>query len=364
MNILFIAPVPPPITGQSLAVQVFKDALASEHEIVMVNLSKNSFDAGINSLRRVLSIFKIWVDVWKKVKRADVIYFTISESVFGNLKDLVIYLISFRKLDRMFVHLHGGEGMKEILAPGNLLSKLNGFFLKRLKGVIVLGRTQEAIFTPFVSANCLYTVPNFAQDEFFIPLYGIKAKFENATQLRVLYLSNLVPGKGFQELLEAYSLLSTEQQEKIQINFAGGFSDESDAVAFSDAIRPYTNIRYHGVVKGKVKQNLLADAHVFCLPTYFPYEGQPISILEAYASGCCVITTNHAGIFDVFSPSRNGFEVEKRSPDSIRNILADICSHPFQLLQYGLANHEIANKSFRLQQHLNKLVSVVLNCRN
>jgi glycosyltransferase involved in cell wall biosynthesis len=63
---------------------------------------------------------------------------------------------------------------------------------------------------------------------------------------------------------------------------------------------------YHGdssaciIVDGPGKKNLFSEAHIFCLPTYYPYEGQPIAILEAFASGCVVITTNHSGISDFF----------------------------------------------------------------
>ena len=70
---------------------------------------------------------------------------------------------------------------------------------------------------------------------------------------------------------------------------------------------------------GEKKRRLFAEAHVFCLPTYYSYyEGQPISILEAYASGCVVITTDHGGICDIFKDKINGFRVEKRSCLSIK----------------------------------------------
>ena len=42
---------------------------------------------------------------------------------------------------------------------------------------------------------------------------------------------------------------------------------------------------------GKEKEMLYQAAHVFVLPTRYPVESQPITILEALASGCAVITT-------------------------------------------------------------------------
>ena len=38
---------------------------------------------------------------------------------------------------------------------------------------------------------------------------------------------------------------------------------------------------YHGVVRGAHKIEFLRRAHVFVLPTWYPWEGQPMSIIEA-----------------------------------------------------------------------------------
>ena len=66
-------------------------------------------------------------------------------------------------------------------------------------------------------------------------------------------------------------------------------------------------------MNGTQKKDLYSNAHIFCLPTYYPWEGQPFCILEAYAAGCVVITTNHSGISQVFKDGINGIEVEKKS---------------------------------------------------
>jgi glycosyltransferase involved in cell wall biosynthesis len=361
MKILFIAPIPPPITGQSLAVQVFREAAAQVHEVTLINLAKNSFNAGLSSIGRVLSIFKIWVTVFRKHKVADRIYFTTSESVLGSLKDMVIFFICRRKLSSMYIHLHGGEGMKKILSTGNWLARTNIFFIKRLRGVIVLGKTQEAIYKCHIPANRIYTISNFALDEYFIPIEAVSKKFQYTDKIRVLYLSNLVHGKGYKELLAAYRLLDNETKLRIQLDFAGGFSSAQEERDFVEGLKGLPNVAFHGVVKGQVKQDLLRDAHVFCLPTYFPYEGQPISILEAYASGCCVVTTNHAGIFDIFEPGKNGFEVQKQSPQSIENCFRNMLSSFQAISAAGHYNNKFANQKFRQNIHLKLLTQLVVS---
>lgn len=55
-----------------------------------------------------------------------------------------------------------------------------------------------------------------------------------------------------------------------------------------------------------LKLDLFVESHVFVLPTYYLFEGQPIGIIEAYAAGCVVVTTRHSNICDIFSGSING----------------------------------------------------------
>ena len=52
------------------------------------------------------------------------------------------------------------------------------------------------------------------------------------------------------------------------------------------------------------------------LPTYYKMEGQPISILEAMATGNVILTTRHAGIPDVVTDGKHGRFFEKKNAKS------------------------------------------------
>jgi glycosyltransferase involved in cell wall biosynthesis len=83
------------------------------------------------------------------------------------------------------------------------------------------------------------------------------------------------------------------------------------------------------------------------LPTYYPYEGQPISILEAYATGCVVITTAHAGIPDVFKDRVNGFLVKKKNITDIIQSLEFCLSDRKKLLDISYGNLNEASRLYR-----------------
>ena len=365
MAILFIGPLPEPVTGMSLACKVFVDHLRNEFSVDVINLSKRSLGAGIDSVGRVFQVISILWRVWLRCRHAEAIYFTISESVPGNLKDLALYLVCFRNLGRMTIHLHGGAGLRIILEPRHsVLRAMNKFFLKRIGAVVVLGKRHIDIFDGLVSESRLHVVSNFSEEELFIEDSLLRKKFASVTPLRLLFLSNLLQGKGHVELVESYINLSIEFRGRVEIDFAGAFESKQEERNFLASIDGYPCLRYHGSVRGRRKIELFHNAHIFCLPTYYPFEGQPISILEAYASGCAVITTNHSGILDVFSDARNGFLVERRSPASITSVIEQALVSKDDLLRFALFNRREADERYRTKRYNEELALIVSRLRS
>jgi len=359
MRILFVAPLPPPLTGQSIACEALLLELRKRHTIEIINFNKGTLRQGISSFARIIEVVMILCSIFRRSSNVDVIYLTISQSVSGNIKDILTYLICFKKLGAMVIHLHGGGIRKIIFDKHPFLRIINKFFLRRVGAIVVLSKSLISAFDKMVPVEKIHTVSNFAEDSLFLTTNEIREKFANLRRLRILFLSNLIPGKGFEELAEAYNLLNPSLQEKVQIDFAGDFESEQQREKFLDTIKNTQGLRYHGVVQGTAKRQLLADACVLCLPTYYYYEGQPIAILEAYAAGCVVITTNHGGINDIFEPGRTGFYVEKRSPKSICNVIKSILTKMPQLEQIALYNSTLAKNLYTKSQYLSSLVNII-----
>jgi glycosyltransferase involved in cell wall biosynthesis len=354
LTILFIAPLPPPVTGQSLACQeLIHDFKARGYDIIVINLSKNCFKQGISSFGRFFEIAMVLLKTFFWGRSSSLVYFTPAESISGNLKDLLILLLLGRRLQRTYLHLHGGAGMRVLLSDRHpFLRFLNAWFLKKVAGVIVLGERHVSIYNSLISSNKIKIVRNFANDDLFVSAHDLANKWSNTEILHVLFLSNLLPGKGYVELLQAIESLPPNIAFRYHFSFAGGFESDFDKQSFFNSIHNLPNVSYHGMVHGAQKLELLRQAHLFCLPTYYPYEGQPISILEAYAAGCAVATTDHSGIFDVFTPGENGWQVVPRSPESLVEMLAMVATHSQEAARIGHANHVAASTSFRRDHHL------------
>ena len=359
MKILYIAPLPPPITGHSLVSKVLLDELIKIHQVEIIDLSKDSFSEGIDGFKRILQIVKILIKTAIKKKGKDIIYLTISESLAGNLKDLLIYLICFRLNNKIIIHLHGGSIKRQLWNKYFVIKWVNHFFIKRLRGVIISGESHVSIFSDIIPREKIHLVPNFAQDYLFVNQSIIDLKYESPI-IRVLYMSNLIPKKGYIELVNAFFLLTQEFKERIQIDFAGAFDSEEQKVIFLNKISAYNQITYHGVVSEAAKKSLFSQAHIFCLPTSY-FEGQPISILEAYASGCVVVTTAQAGILDIFEPGVNGYVIEAESSESIKNVLESLFGIEDKMHQISTNNFSTAIQEFRKEKYCKEIENILSN---
>lgn len=349
MNILFIAPIPPPITGHSIVSKVLLDELVLCHNVTLVNMSKNNFEEGADGLKRFYEVFKFLKQIFFKKNQADTIYLTISESLAGNIKDLLIYLICFKKLNKLYIHLHGGSIKRQLWDHHPLIYGINKFFLKKMAGVIISGKSHSTIFNGIVSTEKIHVVPDFSPDHLFLNKNCIIDKFHNLAPLRILYMSNLIPKKGYMELVKAFFHFTETERKQIQIDFAGAFGSEKDKDEFLRFTAGVTEITYHGIVDDTIKNGLFSNAHIFCLPTAY-YEGQPISILEAYASGCIVLTTGQSGILDIFKPGQNGLLIKERDSRSIADAIKAVINKSYNLLEMALFNNLEAEINYRTVQ--------------
>ena len=357
---LLIGTLPPPIDGMSKTTLAVFDALNKYFELDSIDLSRPQISRNFNSeIIRVIDIFKIYLRVLMLRKDYKFIYMTVSESRLGNFKDIILYFLLFRYLDKLTIHMLGGTGMITILNEQSIQSKLNKFFMKRMRNVIVEGNRGYDIFGSVFHKKNINVVPNFVDDYLYITNDQCKHKFQNLKRINIIYLSNMIPEKGYEDLLNAIDASPTDLLKKFKFNFVGGFQNEDLKSDFNRRIKNLDMVNYLGeFIDGNEKKNLFMNSHIFILPTYYPYEGQPISIMEAYSTGCAVISTNHAGIPDIFKDGVNGYLIEKQSPESIVKCFQTIALNREMLELFAknnLMHAESMHKKHRYQKEIVKI---------
>jgi len=153
-------------------------------------------------------------------------------------------------------------------------------------------------------------------------------------------------------MVQAIRELPARLTQRFHFSFAGGFESQAANQAFMRSSDGLPGVSYHGTVHGVRKRALYRAAHPCCLPTYYTYEGQPISIPEAHAVGCTVATTDQSGIFNVLEPDKNGRKVAPRSPAKLVALLDAIAENVGVAAAIGSANYVEAKTFYRREHHL------------
>jgi glycosyltransferase involved in cell wall biosynthesis len=119
---------------------------------------------------------------------------------------------------------------------------------------------------------------------------------------RILFLGQAGAHKGIFELLAAVAQLKKTFPE-IRLVVAGD-GNLAELQAKANELGISKNIEMLGWIKGDKKNQELARASIFALPSYA--EGLPNAMLEAMAAGKAVVATRVGGIPDVVKDGENG----------------------------------------------------------
>lgn len=356
-KILLIGPLSPPITGLSICNDKIIDKLPREYNIKVkhINTSDNNFTekVGAFSLVKIINQFVKYFYLYRIIN-VDTVYLTVGQTFYGVLKYApFIYFAKFLN-KKVIIHIHGNYLKTQYNLLSGFKKRLFSHVIKRANKGIVLSEKLIQNLTPFLPNRKIYILHNYVEDYLFQDSKeNVLKKFKD--ELRIVYLSNLMTEKGIFDLLKALEIL---QKKKVKFNAQlAGNIDISIKDEILLKISNIENCSYEGVVNGESKKRLLLDANVFVFPTYYKMEGQPISLLEAMATGNIILTTNHAGIPDVFSP-KNGFYIEKNSPEDIANKLKNVSNNLVKFEPLMIDNHNYIKGNFTEKRFLKSLINI------
>lgn len=367
MKILMIGPFPDPITGMSVSNEMLLAGLKENgHEVEFIDSNaERTFTSlvaqGKFSVKKVLnSVRPIAIGCYKILfGKFDVVYVTPAQSYLGFLKYTpFINAAKFKKI-KCFLHFHGG--FVRIMYDSVDIQKqetLKSYFNKST-GIIVLGNSLTGMFEGILRKEKVLVCENGVQDEYMMNEKEITQKLHNnekIEELQILYLSNLMKSKGILDLMKACLKLK-EEEYNFHLNLAGNIEEEILEDVNSMIKELGDNVTYHGVVKGDKKTALLKDNHVFCLPTYYPNEGQPISILEAMGNGLAIITTNQGGMIDIFKDAENGVLCLKKEPDSICEAIK-VCKTEYK--RYAKKNYYECLAKYNRKEFVARIENIIL----
>jgi glycosyltransferase involved in cell wall biosynthesis len=176
----------------------------------------------------------------------------------------------------------------------------------------------------------------------------------NPQIVRVLYLAHCTREKGVFDTVAGVVLASQRLAERrfpvsLRLLIAGTFVSADEKAEFDRLLaRPGASeiIEYFGFVSGEQKSSLLREADLFCFPTYYENENQPVNLIEAMAFGLPILTTRWRSLAEMFPADYPGL-VDIRSPEQIANVMPALMTG-----EAGDGFRELFLRGYTLDRHL------------
>lgn len=363
-------------SGQAMMFEAFVTFLKEkEYDISVINLTSKYTNIKVGKIvvKRILEyLFIIFKAVPTFIKgRGGVLYITTAQTKGGFLRDLVFIHLASLLNCKILIQQFGSNF--EVFYKG--LSPVFKYFVRNTfnKGsyIIVEGavtKRQFAMLEDF-EKKVISITNGLPEKTLKISLRG--KMYNNKEAFNLIYLNYMIESKGYWDVLEAVNILVNEFERNIKCTFAGMFKPSVDdqlfetekeaEIAFFSFIEKNNlskSVIYHVGLMGEKKANAFLSCHSFLLPSYFKFEGQPVSVLEAMAYGAVPIVTNYRMIPEMVTAD-TGLFVEKKSPRQIAERVAFLMDHPDTYNKLSQASIDRFQKYFTLEKYCNNIFKYI-----
>jgi len=195
-------------------------------------------------------------------------------------------------------------------------------------------------------------IPNWAATQQLLIIGEKRSVSVHAKPLRLLFVGWVEREKGIKELLTAFDNIARSYD--VTLNIVG----QGRLFAFVETFikeRGHCKIvKLSGWLIGNELEDAFRNSDVFVLPSWV--EGLPNAMIEAMATGLCIVATQVGNIPDVIVDGENGFLVPPQDIDAlVRTLQKVICD---EKLRYRVSQkaHETAKQTFSVEKAVDKLI--------
>jgi glycosyltransferase involved in cell wall biosynthesis len=295
--------------GIATVLQVLKDAsffnkTSSERLSSHSSKNKNKLSAIFTFVKSILML--CFYAVFYKV---GVVHVHMSSRGSYTRKAIVVRLANFFSI-KTIIHLHGSE-FQEFYS--NESSKRKQHIVDTFNmadKVIVLSSQWLAWVNTIVKDQNKACIVYNAVPEVVLPS-------KKSQQKNILFLGRLGQRKGVEDLINAFAKIATDYpNSQLQL---GGDGDLTRYQTQVTSLGIADQVTFLGWVSGVTKNQCLADATVYCLPSY--NEGFPMGILEAMSADVAVVASKAGGIPDAITDKKEGLLIDAGDVDALAEAL-------------------------------------------
>jgi glycosyltransferase involved in cell wall biosynthesis len=179
------------------------------------------------------------------------------------------------------------------------------------------------------------------------PIFAAAASKRCYGEVRqMLFAGSWLKRKGTHDLVPAFDTLLARHPELRLTILGAGISEASIRMDFPAPARAAVSCVQAS--SDAATAQVFAAADLFLFPSLF--EGTPLTLIEAMASGLPIVTTATCGMKDVIEDGRTGLLVPTRSPDAIIEAVDRLVADPPLRARLGMAAREEALTRYTWKQ--------------
>ncbi len=229
---------------------------------------------------------------------------------------LIQFLYYFRVKKNVFYWVVGG-GLQNLV--GN---RINPKYLHYLKRILVQSLDMERSLKALGLENAQY-FPN-SKD-----IYQVNKTKKELELIRFVFLSRIIPEKGCDLILNCAERLNNAGK-KFKITFYGNVKSYPK---FIDRVQNINNVEYRGLLNLRNKKGYeeLSENDVFLFPTYYPNEGFPGVLIDAFILGLPIITTDWNFNKEIIESGKTGIIVPPQDEDALFEAMLRFINNPEEI---------------------------------
>lgn len=176
-----------------------------------------------------------------------------------------------------------------------------------------------------------------------------------AVPFKILYISRIVEGKGWDLAIQTMKIVSEVNSCNIELLLCGDGPCLADAKKLAKSLN-VANVKFLGYVTGVEKEKVIASCDLCFFPTCYP-EGMPMSILESTVAGLPIITRNEGGIKDHLKHGVNGYILDSKDPRDFAKLILELYEDDELYNKMRQANLELGAEKFTKDKFIERLFS-------
>jgi len=223
------------------------------------------------------------------------------------------------------------------------------------QGILMQNLARKVLQRP---TSQTVVIPNWTASPSLLSI-GEEKKYstDNNKIVKLIFVGWLEKEKGIFELLETINNIKTKY--RLQLYIAGDGTARKEVEHFVKKNNLSAIVTLLGWIDEEMLLEKYKEADVFVLPSW--KEGLPNVLIEAMATGLCVIVSNVGNIPDVIQSGKNGFLIPPMDVKNLNITLSEVLDNSLIRREMGKNAHTFAKTHFGVEQSVEKMIKAMLS---